>query len=125
MIKRRLYLTLRTKLTKDWVQYLPLVIDNLNQRHVKSLGGFQPKDDNFLWDDVKIRKAQDAKNVQVYKEPNLDEKKKNQKNYESKKNNPFKPGAYVYLDHKTTAFDKAYEAQISILLNLCFIYLYL
>jgi len=105
---------LRSKLSKDWVTYLKPTVDNLNQRHVKSLGGFQPKNANSLLDDVKIREAQRKKGIVPYKDPPLNEQLKNQSKFNDDPKNPFKPGVYVYLDNRTTAFDKAYDTQISI-----------
>ena len=107
-------MTLRSELSQDWVKYLPQTIENLNKRHVKSLGGVAPIEINSFLDDVKIRSAQESKNVQVYREPDYREQIESQKNYNSENKTPFKEGAYVYLDLKSSAFDKSYDLQISI-----------
>lgn len=111
-------MTLRSELSKDWVKYLGQTVDNLNKRHVKSLGGVAPAEVNSFYDDVKIRAAQTSKNVSVYREPNYREQIESQKNYSSENKSPFQEGAYVYLDLKTSAFDKSYDMQMSIYLLL-------
>jgi len=107
-------MTLRSELSQDWVKYLAQTVENLNKRHVKSLGGVAPIEINSFYDDVKIRSAQSSKNVSVYREPNYKEQIESQKNYSSENKSPFQEGAYVYLDLKSSAFDKSYDMQISI-----------
>ena len=107
-------MTLRSELSQDWVKYLGQTVENLNKRHVKSLGGVAPIEINSFYDDVKIRSAQESKNVSVYREPNYKEQNESQKNYSSVNKSPFQEGAYVYLDLKSSPFDKSYDLQISI-----------
>jgi len=101
-------------LSKDWITYLKPTVDNINERHVKSLGGFQPKNANSFFDDIKIRKAQKEKGITPYKDPPLETQLETQRQYNASDKNQFKIGDYVYLDAKTTAFDKSYDMKISI-----------
>jgi len=112
MIKRRLYAALRSNLSKDWVTYLEKTVKNLNERHVKSLGGFQPKNANSFLDDPKIRDAQRQNGVEVYKDPPLTEQLENEKKFNSDKKKKFSVGDYVYLDARSTAFDKSFDMQV-------------
>jgi len=113
LIKRRLYATLRSNLSKDWVHYLKPTVENLNLRHVKSLGGFQPKNANSLLDDVKIREAQREKGIIPYKDPPLKEQLENEKKFNKDKKNQFSVDSYVYLDSRSTLFGKSFDMQIS------------
>lgn len=109
-------MTLRSELSRNWVQYLGQTVENLNKRHVKALGGIAPIEINSFYDDVKIRSAQSSKNIEVYKEPNIKEQIESQANYNKDEKSPFKVGAYVYLDLKSSPMDKGYDMQISICL---------
>lgn len=108
-------MTLRSELSQDWVKYLGQTVENLNKRHVKALGDVAPIEINSFYDDVKIRSAQATKKVEVYREPNYKQQIQSQNNYSSENKTPFKEGAYVYLDLKSSAFDKSYDMQISVL----------
>jgi len=114
LIKKRLYATLRSKLSKDWITYLKPTVDNINERHVKSLGGFQPKNANSFFDDVKIRNAQKQKGIVPYKDRPLEKQLENQKQFNENAKKSFAVGDFVYLDAKTSAFDKSYDMKISI-----------
>jgi len=115
LIKRRLYSALRSKLSKDWVTYLEPTVKNLNERHIKSLGGFQPKNANSFLDDVNIREAQRKQGIKPYKDPPFLDQLENQRKFNEDDKKPFEIGSYVYLDAKTTTFDKSFDTQISFL----------
>ena len=112
LLKRKLYMMMRSQLSKNWLTYLPLVVASLNARHIKSLGGVQPKEINSLLDDVKIRKAQEVNCVIPFEEPDYKTQNANQSTYLNDPKSPFKIGDYVYLDFKQSAFDKSYDTQV-------------
>jgi len=118
MIKRKLYMMLRSELSQDWPHYLSITVNSLNKRHIKSLGGIAPIEINSFVDDVKIREAQEKKNVQPYREPVFEDQQKLQENYKPSTQYPFEVGGYVYLDLQRSPFDKGYDMQISILMHL-------
>ncbi len=107
---------LRGQLTQNWPKFLPVVVQSLNDRHIKSLGGVQPSSINSLVQDPIIREAQQDAGILPYQEPDYRTQNQNQENYESNKNNLFQVGTYVYLDNKATTFDKSFDTQISIFL---------
>ncbi len=112
LVKIKLYKILRSELTQDWVQYLPTVVKALNDRPVKALGNVKPSTINSFLDDVKIRAAQSANNINPYHEPDYQTQNQNQAEYENSKRK-FQLGSFVYLDFKQTAFDKSFDSQIS------------
>jgi hypothetical protein len=116
LLKRKLYLMMRGYLSDDWPKFVPFAVKALNSVHSKKLGGLSPGEINSFFDDVKVRQAQTENCVQVYKEPNYTEQETNQKVYESS-SNPLQVGTYVYLDYKPTAFDKAFDRQVSYFLG--------
>lgn len=112
LIKKRLYLMMRSEISTDWPSFLPLVVNALNHKPVKALGNLSPSEINSEWDDVKVREAQVENNINVYHEPKWEIQNQNQKNYlESKK--ILQPGSYVYVDKKTEIFNKSFFAQVS------------
>lgn len=117
MIKRKLYMMLRSELSQNWPHYLEITINSLNKRHVKALGGIAPDEINSFVDDVKIRNAQKTQDIQPYKEPNFEDQRTSQQNYTPTDKYPFKVGSYVYLDLQRSPFDKGYDMQISIFDN--------
>lgn len=114
IIKRKLYMTLRGQMSQDWPKYLASTIKALNERHIKSLGFIQPKSINSEVDDVIVREAQKANNIQPFQEPSWIEQNKNQEDFLKNPKNPFPIGSYVYVDLKPTSFDKSYDMQISL-----------
>ena len=114
LIKRRLYMMMRSEVSTDWPQFLPLVVDSLNKKHIKQLGNISPSEINSDLDDVKIRDAQKLNNVSVYQEPSWKQQNMNQENFSSS-GNAFQVGQHVYMDKKTEVFDKSFFAQVILL----------
>lgn len=112
LIKRRLYMMMRSEVSTDWPKFLPLVVDALNKKPIKFLGNVSPIEINSELDDVKIRDAQRENDVTVYKEPTWQQQNLSQENYPTS-GNSFKIGQHVYLDRKTEVFDKSFFAQVN------------
>jgi hypothetical protein len=111
LIKRRLYMMMRSEVSTDWPRFLPLVVDALNQKHIKLLGNISPSEINSELDDVKVRDAQQQNNVTFYQEPSWKQQNKSQKNF-PRSGSSFQVGQHVYLDKKTEVFDKSFFAQV-------------
>lgn len=112
LIKKKLYMLLRDKLTHDWVKYLPIVIHGLNSIPSKRLGLIRPGDVHSNFDETLIRRSQKIHDIIPFQEPKFDVKRQNQLTYE--KNEPdFKIGTYVYLDFNQSSFDKSFDTQVS------------
>ena len=105
---------MRSEVSTDWPQFLPLVVDSLNKKHIKQLGNISPSEINSDLDDVKIRDAQKLNNVAVYQEPSWKQQNMNQENFSSS-GNAFQVGQHVYMDKKTEVFDKSFFAQVILL----------
>ena len=112
LIKRRLYMMMRSEVSTDWPKFLPLVVDALNKKPIKFLGNVSPIEINSQLDDVKIRDAQKTNDVTVYKEPTWQQQNFSQENYPTS-GNSFQIGQHVYLDRKTEVFDKSFFAQVN------------
>lgn len=116
IIKRKLYMMLRSQLSQNWPHYLDITVASLNRRHVKSLGGVAPGDINSFVDDIKIRQAQERHNIVPYQEPTFEEQNSAQSSYKPSEKYPFEVGTYVYLDLEKSAFDKGYDMQVSFII---------
>jgi len=113
LIKKKLYMMMRSEISDDWPKFLPYVVDALNHKPIKALGFKSPSEINSEWDDVKIRESQKEKKIQVYHEPDWKTQNKNQEKYLSSSKNKFQPGTFVYIDKKTEVFNKSFFAQVS------------
>lgn len=120
ILKKKLYMTLRSQLSNDWPSYLKQAVDSLNNRHLESLGGVRPADINNIFDGAQILEAQEKKGVKRYREPFWKDQNAMQEEFNQDTSQLFKTGDYVYLDMKKTAFDKSYDIQISILIKVFF-----
>jgi len=69
LIKRRLYMVMRSELNDDWPKYLPLVVSLLNSRKLSKLGNLMPNQINSMVDDNEVRSQQEKMKVQVYSQP--------------------------------------------------------
>ena len=56
-LKRRLYMMLRSELSKNWIHYLPIVTNSLNNSPLESLGFLKPSDIRTEADSVKVDEA--------------------------------------------------------------------
>jgi hypothetical protein len=113
-VKRKLYKLLRGNLTNNWVKYLPIVVNSLNETPMKKLGWLKPSSISSEEDSVLVRNARKDNNIKTYIEPDYKAQQKNQKNYEeSKTSTNFKPLDYVYLDFDEKLFDKSFDVSVS------------
>lgn len=111
LVKKRLFMLLRSKLSKNWPKYLQDITNALNQRHLSRIGNLQPQSVNSFLDDVKVQEALKTKPSDLPPEPSWQEQEKNTQNYESS-SNPFKIGSYVFLDEKQSVFNKSFHIQV-------------
>lgn len=105
-------MTLRSEMSKNWPKYLPQITENLNKRHVKSLGGVEPGQINSFLDDPIIRNAQEKHHIEPYKEPHWEEQNQNQAEALKDPKQPFPIGSYVYLDLPKDPFTKGFDYQV-------------
>ena len=118
-LKRRLYMMLRSELSKDWIHYLPIVTNSLNNSPLESLGFLKPSDIRTEADSIKVDQAL-ALNEITPKEtlPTFEEQNENQKNYEKNKKNLL-PGTFCYLDFNEKLFDKSFDVALRLNISGC------
>ena len=118
LVKRKLYLIMRSERSKNWVKYLPVAVNLLNKRPLKRNGNLSPGSVNSIYDDVKVREARKNHNITEPTELNYHDQNKLQANYEKSKKN-FQVNDFVYLDYKEDTFAKSFNPKISIFIFYC------
>jgi hypothetical protein len=115
---------MQSELSENWPKFLPIVIANLNNTPVPKLGNIKPIEVNSYLDDYKIREAQLARNITPVLAPTLQERNKNEENF-NQADSSFKTGDLVYLDFKESAFSKQYLKKVSKIIKIIIKLLYL
>lgn len=111
LVKKRLFMLLRSKLSNFWSKYLQDIVVALNQRPLKRLGYLKPADITSPLDTVKVQEARKEHNIQVYEQPDWKTQVENQAKYESS-SNPFQKGTFVYADEPEMVFKKSFHVQV-------------
>jgi hypothetical protein len=111
IIKKKLYLLLRSKLSKDWVKYLPIVVQSYNETPLKKLGFLKPNDIRSEFDSIIVDIKKKEKKIPVYKEPNVAIQLQNQQKHETDKTK-LQVGDYVYVNFNEKLFDKSFDVQV-------------
>ena len=114
LVKRKLYLLMKSEKTDNWVKLLPIAVNLLNQRPLKKIGNLPPGSVNSMIDDIKVREAQKDNCIPVYEEQNYKIQNELQQNYE--KSSGFQFNDFVYLDYKEKTFAKSFDSKVSIFL---------
>ena len=111
ILKKKLYLMLRSGLSKDWIKYLPNVVNSYNSTPLKKLGFLKPNDINTEFDSVLVDAKKQQQNISSFQEPTITDQIKNQKTYE-KNPNKLQVEDYVYLNFNEKLFDKSFDVQV-------------
>jgi len=111
LLKRKLYLILRSEKSLNWPKFLPIAVGLLNQKPMKRLGNLSPGSVNTLLDDVSVRQAQEQNCVPVYQQPSFQDQNLAQKNYQN--TSGLQINDFVYLDYKEKTFAKSFDTKIS------------
>lgn len=114
-VKRKLYIYLRSQLSKQWSKYIPEVVESLNNIPLKRLGFLAPNTIKNVSSSVEVDSALKANQIEVEKEPTFDEQNQNQAKYKAqaqKNSNLLKTGDYVYLRLKNETFNKSFDIQV-------------
>jgi len=102
---------LRSGLSKDWIKYLPNVVNSYNSTPLKKLGFLKPNDINTEFDSVLVDAKKQQQNISSFQEPTITDQIKNQKTYE-KNPNKLQVEDYVYLNFNEKLFDKSFDVQV-------------
>ena len=113
IVKRTLYMTLRSELSKDWPHYLPIITKSLNDTPVESLGFLKPSDIKSELDTVKVDEALKLHGLQKRKLPTFQEQNENQQRYEQNPKNIL-PNSYCYLTFDEKLFDKSFHVSVKL-----------
>jgi hypothetical protein len=113
-LKRRLYMGLRHLLSDDWPALLDTVVEGLNKRYLKTLGGFRPCDIKTPEDDIKIQDKVGLDNLNT--QPPIEMQLKNQKKYEKNARNLIQKNTYVKTP-TDPKFGRSFDTQVSITLG--------
>ena len=113
LLKRKLYMILRSKLSKDWIHYLPIVTEAFNNTPLKKLGFLKPSDIQSEADTIKVENALKSHGLKPIELPTFQEQNKNQQTYEAKAKN-IQVNTYCYLDFGENVFDKAYDVSVGL-----------
>lgn len=112
IVKRKLYMTLRGTLNRNWVSMLEVVVNSMNNTPTPRLGWLKPSTILDESGSVLVSKARKEHHMQIYKEPNFKDQIENQIEFD-KTNVGLKVGDYCYRDFDTTLFDKSYNVSVT------------
>ena len=108
LVKRKLYLLLRSQMKHTWVTFLPKVVDSLNNTPLKRLGWLTPNSIHDEASSVFVDQAKSKNNISTEKLPTYSEQQENQQNYDG----DLKKDDYVYLDFDENVFGKSFDVSV-------------
>ena len=76
---------LRSKLSRDWIHYLPFVTDALNNTPLKKIGFLKPLDIQSEADTIKVESALRSHGLKPLELPTFQEQNENQKSMKLKR----------------------------------------
>ena len=110
MVKRKLYMLLRGVLSQNWLHFLPIVTNSLNNTPMKKLGWLKPNQIHSEADSVAVTNAKKDLKIKTFVEPTYKIQRQNQRKYETSPS--FQVNDYVYLDFDEKLFDKSYNVSV-------------
>lgn len=113
LVKRKLYMLLRSKLSENWVKYLPIIVKSMNEMPLKKLGYLKPVDITNEADSASVDIAKSNILMPTYKQPTFLEQKNNAKS-DSESMKTLKIGDYVYKQFDEKIFDKKYNIAVNL-----------
>jgi len=111
VVKRKLYLILRSQLTENWVKYIRVVVNSYNNTPLKKLGYLRPNDITSEKESVDVDYYKQKHNIETYKQPNFEEQAKNEKKYEESLNR-LQKNDYCYKFYDEKLFNKKYNINV-------------
>ena len=118
LVKKKLYLLLRSQMKHTWVSFLPKVVESLNNTPLKRLGWLTPNSIHNEASSVLVRNAKKKYNILENKLPTYQVQKLNEKNYSG----DLKQGDYVYVDFVEKLFDKSFDVSVRFSLKSLLVY---
>lgn len=111
ILKRKLYMLLRSKLSENWLKYLPQIVSNLNNTPMKKLGFLKPIDITSEKSTVEVNVARNTNSIDISKQPNIFKQLETEEN-DRKSKKSLKVGDFVYKQFDTKMFDKKYNISV-------------
>ena len=108
LVKKKLYLLLRSQMKHTWASFLPKVVESLNNTPLKKLGWLTPNSIHNEASSVFVRNEKKKHNILDFKLPTYEEQKSNQQNYSG----DLKKDDYVYVDFVEKLFDKSFDVSV-------------
>ena len=108
LVKKKLYLLLRSQMSHEWSFYLAKVTESLNNTPLKRLGWLTPNTIKNEASSVFVENAKRENGIPTYQNPTFQEQKKNEASYKGDLN----IGDYVYLDFEEKLFDKSFDVSV-------------
>ena len=103
---------LRSELSRDWIHYLPIVTNSLNNSPIESLGFLKPNDIRTEADSAKVDQALQLNGIPSKETlPTFQEQNENQEKYAKSKKN-LQPGMFCYLTIDEKLFDKSFDVAV-------------
>jgi hypothetical protein len=109
-MKKRLYMMLRGNLTRNWVKYLPIIVNQYNNTPNDKLGGLTPNHIHSEFDSVLVTQLLRKKHIVPYQEKNFHEQIKAEKAFTNDKKN-IQINDYVYISTQENQFSKSYDTK--------------
>jgi len=114
LVKRKLYMLLRAKLSENWVKYIQNVANNLNNLPIKKLGFLRPNDIVNEASSVEVSNEKEKHNIPTFRQPTFEKQRENEVN-DAKSEKTFKVGDFVYKQFDVKMFDKKYNIAVRLL----------
>ncbi len=117
LIKKRLYMCLRSQLSQNWIKFIKSVVEAHNNTPLEKLGWLRPNQIHSEYDSTLVQQQKLKFNINTFKEPNFEIQRANQKAH-SKNKKKLQINDYVYLDLNEKLFDKSFDIQVENMLKL-------
>jgi len=110
IVKRKLYMILRSQLSENWTKYLDVVIKGYNKTPLKKLGYLCPNDIKSEKNSVDVKVNRNLHGISVYKQPDFETQIKNVENFENEAK--LQKGDYCYKFYDENLFSKKYNISV-------------
>jgi len=109
IVKRKLYMLLRSELSEDWPKYIPFVVDGFNKSPLKKLGYLTPNDIVSEKSSVDVQINKKLHNIPTFRQPDFETQVENSKSIKTK----LVKGDYCYKFYDEKLFSKKYNISVS------------
>lgn len=111
LVKKKLFMLLRSELSENWVKYIKLVVNSMNKTPIKKLGYLAPNDISSERDSVSVDIRKRELNISSESYPTFEEQNQLSASYQDTTKN-LKKGDYVYKQYNEKLFDKKYNVSV-------------